>query len=88
MIIVPWSIPRSAAVPNQRCNSPRSSKQPPANRTMRSTTQALTTALLAQVADHDPRRSAWASTYFLVTGFHAIHVIVGLIVFFLICSSR
>ena len=23
----------------------------------------------------------WASTYFLITGFHAIHVLVGLIIF-------
>jgi cytochrome c oxidase subunit 3 len=28
-----------------------------------------------------PGGSMWASTYFLLTGFHAIHVIVGLIVF-------
>ena len=27
-----------------------------------------------------PSGNMWASTYFLVTGFHAIHVIVGLIV--------
>lgn len=30
-----------------------------------------------------PGGPMWASTYFLLTGFHAIHVIVGLIVFFL-----
>jgi cytochrome c oxidase subunit 3 len=30
-----------------------------------------------------PGGPLWASTYFLLTGFHAIHVIVGLIVFFL-----
>jgi cytochrome c oxidase subunit 3 len=28
-----------------------------------------------------PGGNLWASTYFLVTGFHAIHVIVGLIAF-------
>jgi len=28
-----------------------------------------------------PGGNMWASTYFLLTGFHAIHVIVGLIVF-------
>ena len=28
-----------------------------------------------------PGSNMWASTYFLLTGFHAIHVIVGLIVF-------
>lgn len=31
-----------------------------------------------------PSGNMWASTYFLVTGFHAIHVLVGLIVFALI----
>jgi cytochrome c oxidase subunit 3 len=30
-----------------------------------------------------PGGPMWASTYFLLTGFHAIHVLVGLIVFFL-----
>jgi cytochrome c oxidase subunit III len=30
-----------------------------------------------------PGGPLWASTYFLLTGFHALHVIVGLIVFFL-----
>ena len=29
-----------------------------------------------------PGGNMWASTYFLLTGFHAIHVLVGLIVFF------
>jgi cytochrome c oxidase subunit 3 len=28
-----------------------------------------------------PGGNMWASTYFLLTGFHAIHVVVGLIVF-------
>lgn len=28
-----------------------------------------------------PRGNMWASTYFLLTGFHAVHVLVGLIVF-------
>jgi cytochrome c oxidase subunit 3 len=28
-----------------------------------------------------PGGNMWASTYFLLTGFHAVHVIVGLIVF-------
>jgi cytochrome c oxidase subunit 3 len=28
-----------------------------------------------------PGGNMWASTYFLLTGFHAIHVIVGLIAF-------
>lgn len=31
-----------------------------------------------------PGGSMWASTYFLLTGFHAMHVLVGLIVFFLL----
>jgi cytochrome c oxidase subunit III len=31
-----------------------------------------------------PGGPMWASTYFLLTGFHALHVIVGLIVFFLL----
>ena len=28
-----------------------------------------------------PGGGLWASTYFLLTGFHAVHVLVGLIVF-------
>jgi cytochrome c oxidase subunit III len=28
-----------------------------------------------------PGGNMWASTYFLLTGFHALHVLVGLIVF-------
>ena len=28
-----------------------------------------------------PGGSMWASTYFLLTGFHALHVVIGLIVF-------
>jgi cytochrome c oxidase subunit 3 len=31
-----------------------------------------------------PGGNMWASTYFLLTGFHAIHVIVGLIIFALV----
>jgi cytochrome c oxidase subunit III len=31
-----------------------------------------------------PGGPMWASTYFLLTGFHAVHVLVGLIVFFLL----
>ena len=31
-----------------------------------------------------PSGNMWASTYFLMTGFHAVHVIVGLIIF--ICA--
>ena len=30
----------------------------------------------------------WASTYFLLTGFHAIHVLIGLIVFALMIPMR
>jgi cytochrome c oxidase subunit 3 len=30
----------------------------------------------------------WASTYFLMTGFHAIHVLVGLIAFALVLLYR
>ena len=30
----------------------------------------------------------WASTYFLLTGFHAIHVVVGLIVFAIMLTMR
>ena len=33
-----------------------------------------------------PGGNMWASTYFLVTGFHAIHVIVGLIAFAILCT--
>lgn len=33
-----------------------------------------------------PGGNMWASTYFLLTGFHAIHVIVGLIVFAIMCT--
>jgi cytochrome c oxidase subunit 3 len=35
-----------------------------------------------------PGGSMWASTYFLLTGFHAIHVIVGLIVFAIMLTWR
>jgi cytochrome c oxidase subunit III len=35
-----------------------------------------------------PSGNMWASTYFLMTGFHAIHVIVGLIAFVLILPMR
>ena len=31
-----------------------------------------------------PSGNMWASTYFLMTGFHAIHVLVGLIAFALV----
>ena len=31
-----------------------------------------------------PGGNMWASTYFLLTGFHAVHVVVGLIVFFVV----
>lgn len=34
-----------------------------------------------------PGGNLWASTYFLVTGFHALHVIVGLIAFLLLLST-
>jgi cytochrome c oxidase subunit 3 len=35
-----------------------------------------------------PGGNMWASTYFLVTGFHAIHVLVGLICFvYLLCLT-
>ena len=30
----------------------------------------------------------WASTYFLLTGFHALHVIVGLIMFALVLPKK
>jgi cytochrome c oxidase subunit 3 len=35
-----------------------------------------------------PNGNMWASTYFLMTGFHAIHVLVGLIAFALILPMR
>jgi hypothetical protein len=35
-----------------------------------------------------PGGNMWASTYFLLTGFHAIHVIVGLIVFVILLMMR
>ena len=35
-----------------------------------------------------PGGSMWASTYFLLTGFHAIHVLVGLIVFAVLLTYR
>jgi cytochrome c oxidase subunit 3 len=35
-----------------------------------------------------PGGPLWASTYFLLTGFHALHVLVGLIVFFLLLFLR
>ena len=35
-----------------------------------------------------PSGNMWASTYFLMTGFHAIHVLVGLIAFVLILPKR
>jgi cytochrome c oxidase subunit 3 len=35
-----------------------------------------------------PGGNMWASTYFLMTGFHAIHVLVGLIVFAILLSYR
>jgi heme/copper-type cytochrome/quinol oxidase subunit 3 len=35
-----------------------------------------------------PGGNMWASTYFLLTGFHAIHVIVGLIVFAILLGYR
>lgn len=34
-----------------------------------------------------PGGNTWASTYFLVTGFHAIHVIVGLLAFGILCTK-
>ena len=37
---------------------------------------------------HIPSGNMWASTYFLLTGFHAIHVIVGLLAFGLILVGR
>ena len=45
--------------------------------------------------DHDkrlpimiPSGNMWASTYFLLTGFHALHVLVGLIVFALLMFPK
>ena len=35
-----------------------------------------------------PSGNMWASTYFLLTGFHAIHVAVGLIVFAIVLLYR
>jgi hypothetical protein len=35
-----------------------------------------------------PGGNMWASTYFLLTGFHAIHVLVGLIVFAILLLYR
>lgn len=35
-----------------------------------------------------PSGNMWASTYFLMTGFHAIHVLVGLIVFAIVLPKR
>jgi cytochrome c oxidase subunit 3 len=35
-----------------------------------------------------PSGNMWASTYFLLTGFHAVHVVVGLIVFALLLPVR
>lgn len=35
-----------------------------------------------------PSGNMWASTYFLMTGFHAVHVLVGLIVFVLILPMK
>jgi cytochrome c oxidase subunit 3 len=35
-----------------------------------------------------PGGNLWASTYFLVTGFHALHVIVGLIAFAILASMK
>ncbi len=35
-----------------------------------------------------PGGNMWAATYFLLTGFHAIHVIVGLIVFVILLTMR
>ena len=35
-----------------------------------------------------PGGNMWASTYFLLTGFHAIHVLVGLIVFALMLHDH
>jgi cytochrome c oxidase subunit III len=35
-----------------------------------------------------PSGNMWASTYFLLTGFHALHVLVGLIVFAIMMFMR
>ena len=35
-----------------------------------------------------PGGNMWASTYFLLTGFHALHVIIGLIVFLILMTLR
>ena len=35
-----------------------------------------------------PNGNMWASTYFLLTGFHAVHVLVGLLAFALMLSVR
>ena len=35
-----------------------------------------------------PNGNMWASTYFLLTGFHALHVLIGLIAFALMLSVR
>jgi cytochrome c oxidase subunit 3 len=35
-----------------------------------------------------PGGNMWASTYFLLTGFHAIHVMVGLIVFTILLGYK
>ena len=35
-----------------------------------------------------PSGNMWASTYFLLTGFHALHVLVGLIVFALLMIPK
>jgi cytochrome c oxidase subunit 3 len=37
---------------------------------------------------HIPSGNMWASTYFLLTGFHAIHVAVGLLMFVLMLRYR
>jgi cytochrome c oxidase subunit 3 len=34
-----------------------------------------------------PGGNMWASTYFLLTGFHALHVIIGLLVFAILCMK-
>jgi cytochrome c oxidase subunit 3 len=37
---------------------------------------------------HIPNGNMWASTYFLMTGFHALHVLVGLIMFLIILTKK
>ena len=37
---------------------------------------------------HIPSGNMWASTYFLLTGFHAIHVVVGLLMFALMLRYK